>query len=268
MFTDTHCHIDFDIFNKDRNDILPSCQAANIHRVIVPSVKSNRWENTLRVCNNNPMLTPALGLHPFFLSEHKKNDIALLEDYCKKGKLAVIGEIGLDYLILKQQAIDQKNKDLNKSLQLFFFEEQLNLAKKYNLPVLIHARKSHQDIIQLLKKQTPLKGIIHAFNGSEEQAKQYIDIGFVLGFGGAFTNPKAKHLQHLVKNLPLSSMVLETDAPDMLPFFVAKNEKEQRNTPENIVGIFEHFVLLRIENSSEIELQLEKNSQKIFKFQG
>jgi len=266
MLTDTHCHIDFDIFNKDRNNILRNCLSANIHRLIVPSVKSNSWANTLKICDESSMLTPALGLHPFFLSEHKKTDLVLLEDYCKKDKLSAIGEIGLDYLIIKKESIEYKDRDSKKSLQLFFFEEQLLLAKRYNLPVLIHARKSHQDIIQLLKKHKPLKGIIHAFNGSEEQAKQYIELGFLLGFGGAFTNNNAKHLQQLVRVLPLNSMVLETDAPDMMPYFALNNRLDKRNSPENIIGIYEHFVLLRNENSSVIELQLENNIQKLFNF--
>jgi len=126
--------------------------------------------------------------------------------------------------------------------------------------------QSHQDIIQLLKKHTPLNGIIHAFNGSEEQAKQYIELGFLLGFGGAFTYSKATHLQQLVRHLPLTAIVLETDAPDMMPYFSLNNTLEKRNTPENIIGIYEHFVLLRNESSSIIELQLEKNIQSIFNF--
>jgi TatD DNase family protein len=284
MLTDTHCHLDFEVFDKDRSDIIKQCLAVGIERIIVPAVSSDKWEQTLKVCHEYnyqfsssypQLLIPALGLHPFFLSQHNPADIALLEEYCSRGELKAIGEIGLDYLSVKQQVIKQEsiNKqlnqqpiDLNKPLQQFYFEQQLALAKKYHLPVLIHARKSHQDVIQLLKKYSPLKGIIHAFNGSEVQAKQYIKLGFMLGFGGAFTNPKAKHLLLLVKNLPLSAMLLESDAPDMLPFFVAKNEKNKPNTPENIIGIFEHFVLLRTENSAETELQLEKNLQNIFSF--
>ncbi|MFK5892557.1 MAG: TatD family hydrolase, partial [Pseudomonadota bacterium] len=123
-----------------------------------------------------------------------------------------------------------------------------------------HARKSHQDIIQLLKKYSPLKGIIHAFNGSDVQAKQYIELGFMLGFGGAFTHPGAKHLRQLVIELPLTAMVLETDAPNMQPSFAIG----KRNSPENLIGIFENFVSLRAEKVKKIEQQLEENSQKIF----
>jgi TatD DNase family protein len=257
VFTDTHCHIDFEIFDHDRNEILKHCQSESIHRIVVPSVKSSNWPGTLKLCSEKLMLVPALGLHPFFLSEHKENDLLLLERYCEKGKLRAIGEIGLDFYL----------KELDKQKQLFYFKSQLLLAKKYHLPVLIHARKSHQDVIQLLKKQAPLKGIIHAFNGSEEQAKQYIDLGFVLGFGGAFTNPGAKKLRYLVSHLPLTSIVLETDAPDMLPFIAENNViggvNKKRNSPENIIPIFKELIKLRDETPAEIEQQLEKNSQKI-----
>jgi len=176
--------------------------------------------------------------------------LLLLESYCKKKELSAIGEIGLDYFV----------KQLDKSQQLFYFEQQLHLANKYSLPVIIHARKSHQDILQLLKKYVPTKGIIHAFNGSEVQAKQYIELGFKLGFGGAFTNPRARHLRQLVAELPLTSMVLETDAPDMLPFF----DNLQRNSPENIIGIFKDFSSLRKEPLAQIEQQLEQNILEIF----
>ncbi len=261
MLTDTHCHIDFKIFDKDRDEILKRCQAEDIHRIVVPSVKSSTWSTTLKLCNEHSMLIPALGLHPFFLADHSESDLLLLESFCKKGELRAIGEIGLDFLI----------KQLDKSQQLLYFQAQLLLAQKYSLPVLIHARKSHQDVIHLLKKHVPLKGIIHAFNGSDIQAKQYMDLGFALGFGGAFTNPGAKHLRYLVSSLPLSAMVLETDAPDMLPFFAkntnnspGKKGNPQRNSPENMTGIFEQFVSLRTEQTIKIEQQLENNYHQLF----
>lgn len=272
MFADTHCHIDFEVFDKDRIKILDNCYKKNIRRIIVPSVRALDWEKNISLCLslnsqfsnvNSQFLTLGLGLHPYFLTEHSEKDLSLLEEYCKKGLINAIGEIGLDYFPVKQEL-----KNLDKKKQCFYFEKQLALAKKYSLPVLIHARKSHQDIIQLLKKYSPINGIIHAFNGSEVQAKQYLTLGFKLGFGGAFTNPRAKKLRHLVSQLPLEAMLLETDAPDMLPFFevkkARKNAADEYNSPENIIGIFKEFASLREENPALIEKQLEKNRLKIF----
>ncbi|MFK5983981.1 MAG: TatD family hydrolase [Pseudomonadota bacterium] len=260
MFTDTHCHIDFEVFEKDRKQILQNCLKKNIQRIIVPSVRAVVWEKTLEVCraksDSTPVMLPALGLHPFFLAEHSEKDINLLEEYAKKTPLKAIGEIGLDFYL----------KDLNKDKQVFYFQQQLVIAHKYSLPVLIHARKSHQDIIQLLKKYRPLTGIIHAFNGSEVQAKEYIELGLKLGFGGAFTYPGAKKLRYLVSHLPLQAMLLETDSPDMLPCFIKKSATTPApaNSPESIIGIFNEFVSLREETSVEIESQLEKNILALF----
>ncbi len=258
MLIDTHCHIDFECFDNKREQILAQCQLSNIKHIIVPSINSSGWEKTLNLCadttdttdsNKSPNLLACLGLHPIFLKEHSAADLIALEKYCEQEKICAIGEIGLDFFI----------QTLIREEQLFYFESQLILAKKYHLPVLIHARKSHQDIIQLLRKYQPLKGIIHAFNGSEVQAQQYIELGFKLGFGGAFTYLRAKHLRRLVANLPLTSMVLETDAPDMLPAFAT----QKYNSPENLVGIFKEFVLLRSENKNEIENQLEQNVSQV-----
>jgi TatD DNase family protein len=266
MLSDSHCHVDFEVFDKDRNQILQNCLNKNIHRIIVPSIKSSNWDKTVSLCSelnselnskftihNSKLLYPALGLHPYFLSDHCENDIALLKSYCDQGKVSIIGEIGLDYYL----------KNLDRGNQLFYFQEQLKIAKKYSLTVLIHARKSHHEIIQNIKKFStihyPIKGIIHAFNGSMEQAKEYIKLGFKLGFGGAFTYPRAKHLRILASQLPLESIVLETDAPDMMPFFSDKSIEQKRNSPENISLIFNELTKLRDEMPEVIEKQLEKN---------
>jgi TatD DNase family protein len=190
MLSDSHCHIDFEVFDQDRTQILQNCLNKNIHKIIVPSVKSANWDKTISLClklslelslelnlelsleRNSQLLSPALGLHPFFLMEHCQSDIDLLKSYCEQGRVSIIGEIGLDYYKHPQQ------QRLDRDLQLFYFQEQLKLAQRYSLPVLIHARKSHHEIIQIIKKYStalkPIKGIIHAFNGSMEQAKEYI----------------------------------------------------------------------------------------------
>jgi len=255
MFIDTHCHFDFPCFDADRKEIIQHCLAKKIKYFIVPSVQQNAWKKTLSLVNNNSLdqnakIIIALGLHPYFISAHKKTDLDELEEYCDKKIIPAIGEIGLDYYL----------KDLDVKKQLYFFQAQISLAKKYQLPIIVHARKSHHQLIELIKKTKVESGIIHAFNGSLEQGREYIKQGFKLGFGGAFSYQKATKIRQLVRDLPLSSMVLETDSPDMIPQF----SQFKRNTPESIIGLFKQFVELRTESADEIQHQLILNAQDIF----
>jgi len=250
LFIDTHCHLDFEVFDRNRSRILSACQQLGISHLVVPSTTAGAWDKTLETCAETKQLLPALGLHPYFLAQHLPGHIERLEQYSHQNKLAAIGEIGLDFF----------RPDLEPEKQQQLFVLQTQLAKKLDLPILIHARKSHDQILAVLRRVKPIGGIIHAFNGSLQQAKEYIKLSFKLGFGGAFTYPRAKKLRFLVANLPLSCMVLETDAPDMLPSFAAT----QPNSPENLVKIFDLLVTLREEDEELIKQQLYTNSVQVF----
>jgi len=250
VLVDTHCHLDFEVFDADRVDILSACQKANITNIIIPSTTSEQWNKTLSICSEHHQLLPALGLHPYFIAQHNLQDLCVLEQKATENRLVAIGEIGLDFYLPR----------LDRNKQQQFFEAQLFLAKKLSLPVIIHARKAHQQVIESLRRIKPKYGIIHAFNGSLQQAHEYIKLDFKLGFGGAFTNPRAHKLRALVTQLPISSMVLETDAPDMTPNFASN----KRNSPENLPQIFQSFISLRDEQADYLEQQLYKNSIDIF----
>lgn len=260
---DSHCHLDFSVFDDDRSAIMHACREANIQSIIVPGVCRKDWQKILSLCYNDDMLYPALGLHPNFIDEHHANDLDELArllsvngaknaaESSEIQNLAAIGEIGLDFFI----------KNTDRTIQIYYFSEQLKIASQYQLPVLIHARKSHDEVIKHLKENTSLKGIIHAYSGSYEQAKEYLKRGFKLGFGGAFTYPKATKLRSLVARLPIDAWVLETDAPDMSPMA----HHGEKNSPQYLLEIAREFASL-YDNKAEFEQimeQLQQNTRDV-----
>ena len=225
---DSHCHLDFPAFDADRTAVLQRCQTLGVQQLLVAGISQQHWSRLLSTLAQYPQLYGALGLHPYFLAEHQTQhltDLAnLLDQQRHNPQLCAVGEIGLDFYL----------SELDPAQQNYFFEQQLILAKEFNLPVILHVRKAHAQVIAQLKRfELPRAGIVHAFNGSFEQAKEYIKLGFLLGIGGAYTWPQATRLQNTLQQLPLDSIVLETDSPDMAPSFAAK----QRNTPENLPQI-------------------------------
>ncbi|MCU7940268.1 MAG: TatD family hydrolase [gamma proteobacterium symbiont of Bathyaustriella thionipta] len=256
---DSHCHLDFSVFDHDRSAIIQACREADIQTIIVPGVCRKDWQKILSLCHQDNMLYPALGLHPCFINEHHVSDLDELTQYCasmsavhsETPALAAIGEIGLDFFI----------KETDRKIQGYYFSEQLNIASQYQLPVLIHARKSHDEVIKHLKQNTSLRGIIHAYSGSYEQAKEYLKRGFKLGFGGAFTYPKATKLRALVSRLPIDAWVLETDAPDMSPL----THHGEKNSPQYLLEIAREFVVL-YDSKLDFDFivkQLQQNTQDI-----
>jgi TatD DNase family protein len=254
---DTHCHLDFPVFDEDRFDVLDSCREKHINSIVIPGVCRKDWQRILSLCYGQKMLYPALGLHPCFINHHHPDDLKQLSKACQAELLVAVGEIGLDYFFSK--TTDKKN---SKNQQGYYFSEQLQIANQFHLPVLIHARKSHDDVLRYLKEVNAVKGIVHAFSGSYEQACEYIKRGFKLGFGGAYTNPKAIKLRKLLGKLPLDAWVLETDAPDMSPI----GHYGKRNSPEYLPEIALEFIkLYPIEvNADSITAQLYQNTQDIF----
>lgn len=247
---DSHCHLDFDVFDHDRDEVLKRCQQLGISNIVVPGVTAESWDSLLMVCRQSNVLHPALGLHPMFMSKHQSHDLLQLSDYVEKYQPIAIGEIGLDFYI----------DDHDKQNQLDLFEAQLIIAHDNNLPVILHVRKAHDQTLKLLKKHKITKGIVHAFSGSKQQAKLYIKQGFLLGIGGAFTHDRATKLRSLFSNLPLTSIVLETDAPDM----PLSGQQGQRNTPENISTIVEVLAQLRHETIQDIAAITTNNCQQLF----
>lgn len=249
---DTHCHLDVEKFNLDRDEVIARCRSMGISKIIVPAIESASWSALLKLCDLNKGLYPALGLHPVFIQQHQPDDIIKLEQLLETVYPIAIGEIGLDFFI----------KELDQGKQIELFEQQLLMAKKYVLPVILHVRKAHDQALQLLSKVKVKGGFCHAFNGSMQQAKKYIDLGFKLGFGGTLTYENSTKIHKLANELPLDSIVLETDAPDM----VVESHRGQRNSPEYITETLAVLAKLRNEDIDIIAQQTTQNAHDVINF--
>jgi TatD DNase family protein len=247
---DSHCHLDFVTFDHDRDAVLTQCLNKGVNTIFVPAISANYWPRLLAVCAQSTQLHPALGMHPIFMNDHKPAHLEQLSTLLTQHDVIAVGEIGLDFYI--------PNHD--KQAQIALFNQQLIIANEASLPVLLHVRKAHDQVIVCLKKNRVKGGIVHAFNGSIQQAEQYQKLGFLMGVGGAITHPNATKLRSLMTKLPLSSLVLETDAPDM-PLF---NSNNTRNTPENIPPILAMLAQLRSESIEEIAAATTANCQRVF----
>ena len=249
---DTHCHLDFPEFKNNLKKMVMKAKEVGISGILIPGVKKDGWRNIRQLAAQYSICHSALGLHPLFIEEHKNTDLHDLELALSVGPVAAIGEIGLDFY----------NAGSNRSLQLHFFTTQVNIAKVANSPIILHVRKAHDEVIKIL---TQLKfkggGIVHAFNGSEHQAKKYCDLGFKLGFGGAMTFPRAAKLHRLASTLPLESIVLETDAPDMAPITC----KTKYNTPLHLFDNYRCLVTLRSESAVQVAKQTTINAMNVLK---
>jgi len=212
---DSHCHLDFNEFDDDREQVIQDCLNLGVKQIIVPGVSASTWQRTLSVCRQSSCLHPALGLHPYFTEQHTNDHISELDTQLSqlKPELIAVGEIGLDFY-------DKTTPDSERHKQIEIFEAQLALAKKYDMPIIVHNRKAHDLCISLLQQYSLRGGIIHAFNGSIQQANKYSEMGYLLGFGGLSTHPHSSKLQGLLQQLTPSQIALETDAPDMKPYGV------------------------------------------------
>ena len=215
---DTHCHLDLPAFAADRIAVLERSRASGVTVIVVPGVDAGGWDGLWKFCASDAGLYPALGLHPVYLEQHAEADLKALESLLADRRPVAVGEIGLDYYL----------KDLDQTRQQALLEAQLEMARAADLPVILHVRKAHERMLSTLKRIRVRGGIAHAFNGSLQQAADYAGLGFKLGFGGMLTFERSSKLRALAAALPLDSIVLETDAPDM----TVVQHRGERNSPE------------------------------------
>jgi len=206
--------------------------AAGVRRIVIPAVERANFERVQALGERFPSCAPAYGIHPMYVDNATPDDLAVLRDYLAQPGTVAVGEIGLDFFI----------DHYDRARQEHFFVEQLRLAQEYNLPVLLHIRRAQDIILKHLRRHTVRGGIAHAFNGSRQQADEFIKLGFKLGFGGAMTYPRATRLRELAATLPPESIVLETDAPDIPPDFL---ERGAPNKPEYLPRIAQTLATLR-----------------------
>ncbi|MWV11730.1 TatD family deoxyribonuclease [Pseudomonas sp. R-28-1W-6] len=252
---DTHTHLDFPDFDADRSAVLARSRALGVEKLVVLGVYQANWQRLWDLVQDDSGLYAAFGLHPVYLEQHRPEHLGELRHWLERlaghPRLCAVGEFGLDYFL------DQ----LDRQRQQALFEAQLRLAAEFELPVLLHVRRAHAATIATLKRcQLKRGGIIHAFAGSHEEAREYLRLGFKLGLGGAPTWPQALRLRRVVARLPLEAIVLETDAPDMAPAMHAN----QRNSPEFLADICTALAELRGIGAEELASASSRNAAALF----
>lgn len=250
---DSHCHLDFSDFDGDRDIVIEQCHQLGLKKIIIPGVTHDSWPRLLSTCEQSPMLEPALGLHPMFMHHHQPGDLEQLELALARHQPVAVGEIGLDFFV----------RGHNKQAQTELFSAQIKLAEKFELPVILHVRKAHDQVLKVLRQSRVRGGIVHAFNGSLQQAEHYMKQGFIFGVGGALTYPRAQKLQGLFTRLPPESIVLETDAPDM----PLAGHQGERNSPIMIPVVLEKLAELRQTSAEKLAVTTTANCERLFGLQ-
>lgn len=233
MLIDTHCHLDASEFDADRDEVFRALivGAGGTAHIVVPAVERANFGAVASVCRDYPACAPAYGIHPMYVDRARIEDLDVLREVLQREQAVAIGEIGLD------RHVEPRDDER----QAFYFVEQLRMARAYNLPVLLHVRRAIDPVLKHLREIRVPGGIAHAFNGSRQQAEEFIKLGFKLGFGGAMTFEGSKRIRELAASLPLDAIVLETDAPDIPPVW----KEGGRNTPADLLPIAETLAKLR-----------------------
>jgi len=236
VLIDTHCHLDAAEFDGDRAAVLAAARAAGVGGFLVPAVGAADFEAVAALSAAHPDCRHAFGIHPMYVRQAHESDLELLHARLAEGSAVAVGEIGLDGYVA----------DGDLPLQTRYFEAQLKLAREFGLPVVLHVRRAQDQILKYLRRIGVPGGIAHAFNGSRQQAEAFIGLGFRLGFGGAMTYTGSRRIRELAASLPLSAIVLETDAPDIPPAWGAG----LRNDPANLgrfAGVLAELRGMRVE---------------------
>lgn len=249
-FADTHIHLDFEVFDGQRSELLDECSRIGIDMLVVPGVTRASWSHCHALADSSPAIKCALGLHPYFLFEHCESDLQRLDEQlaCSEKNVVAVGEIGLD------------DTCPNLDLQKFYFEQQLDLAAKHNLPVIMHMRRNHGMGWALVRKLNLSGGVVHAFSGSFQDAMSWVELGMKIGVGGVITYERAQKTRSTIARLPLNSLVLETDAPDM----AIQGAPKGQGSPLMVKDIFEILLSLRTESEEELKSALWSNSVSLF----
>lgn len=247
---DTHSHLDAPEFDADRLQVLERARAAGIHSQLVPAIAERNWHAVAQLCAQNQGLLPAFGLHPLYQPEHRPEHLPALRHWLQTHPAAALGEIGLDFY----PGVAAHNE------QVEFFHAQLAIAREFDLPVVLHARRAVDPVLQALKKYGVRRGVLHSFAGSLQQAQALIKQGLLLGIGGPLTYPRANRLRQIASQLPIEHLLVETDSPDQ-PLCGFQG---QRNEPVQLPRVIESLAELRGSTPEEIEQRTDANALALF----
>ena len=245
MWIDSHCHLDAPEFDADRDAVVRRAVDAGVTMLVIPAVGALDWDSAREQAHRYGF-SYALGIHPLYVMQAGERDLARLaaqlERHRNDPRLVAVGEIGLDFFVPR----------LDADKQQFFYTEQLKLARRFELPVILHVRRSADQLLAGLGRIPVAGGIAHAFNGSAQQAQRFVDLGFKLGFGGTLTFERSLQIRRLAAELADTDLVLETDAPDIPPQWLYKTaeqraagESSARNEPAELPRIAQNLAALR-----------------------
>ncbi|ARS52667.1 TatD family hydrolase [Kushneria konosiri] len=252
-FVDTHCHLDFPPFCGNEVQSLKQAEAAGVEKIIAVGVTAERFAGVMALAEHHAPVYAALGVHPMAIHEFEDEHLEQLEAWLEKrpDKLVAIGEIGLDLFI------DNPEFDRQEAL----LEAQLRLARRHDLPVILHSRRTHDKLAMHLRRlDLPRTGVVHGFAGSEQQAQAFIKAGYFIGVGGTMTYERASKTRRTLSRLPLSSLLLETDSPDM----PVQGFQGEPNRPERINHIWQSLCEIRKESPEEIADTIRDNTRRLF----
>lgn len=218
MLIDTHCHIDAADFDIDRDTVLSAARDAGVAQFVLPGVEVAGFDGIAQLAAAQPDIKAAYGIHPLYVQHAYPEDLGVLEDRLSSGNPVAVGEIGLDHFV-----------DADYTLQERYFVAQLEFARRFDLPVILHVRRAVDAVLKQLRRIQVPGGIAHAFNGSRQQADIFIGMGFKLGYGGAMTFDGSQRIRAMAASLPLDAIVLETDAPDIPPAWAEGGRNELSN---------------------------------------
>ncbi len=248
---DSHAHLDAREFDADRGEVLAAARRAGVREMLLPAIAAENWPALRALCESEPGLLPAYGLHPLYLLRHADGDLASLRHWLRGHPAAAVGECGLDF----------RDTSLDRERQLHFLRAQLQIAREFDLPLVLHARGAFEQVILELRRfDGALRGVVHSFSGSAEQAKRLWDMGFLIGIGGPLTYPRALRLRRIVAAMPLEFLLLETDSPDQPD----AAHRGRRNEPARLIEVLRCVAALRGQPESEIARATTANARRLF----
>lgn len=247
---DSHSHFDAAEFDADRAAAHARALAAGVDVQIVPAVGAAGWPKLKAVCTLFPGLHAAYGLHPMYLADHRPEHLRQLRDWIEREHPVAVGECGLDFFV----------EGLDADAQHACFDGQLRLAREFGLPVIVHARRAVDAVLAAIRRYPGLRGVVHSFSGSAEQAAQLHKLGFLLGIGGPVTFTRANRLRGIVASMPLEQLLLETDSPDQ----PGAAQRGQRNEPAHLLEVLDVIATLRNVPREEIASATSANARRLF----
>jgi TatD DNase family protein len=250
MLVDSHCHLDAGEFDDDRAAVITRARAAGVHAQVLPATHADEWPALRRAADAEAGLHAAYGLHPTFLEHHRDEHLALLPEWIERERPVAVGECGLDFFV----------DGLDAEAQARFFEAQLCIARDADLPVIVHARRAVDQVTAAIRRIGGLRGVVHSFSGSRQQAEKLWDLGFLVGLGGPVTYARASRLRTLAATMPLEFLLLETDAPDQPDSAI----RGQRNEPARLTVVCETIAALRNVPAADVAAATTANARRLF----